>query len=104
MEKLFGTPERPKGEALQPVGRKIGDRIRHQLQTEAARPLTQRELKTVTDLLGNIRTRIPDWVFVCGVFQRGNMLPAAGLEHTYRRGRPAYRLGETIGLVDATDA
>ncbi len=103
MEKLFGTPERPKGEALQPVGRKIVDRIRHQLQTEAARSLTQRELKTVTDLLGNIRTRIPDWVFVSGVIQRGSMLLAAGLEHTYRRGRQHYRIVETIGMENATD-
>jgi CHAD domain-containing protein len=103
LEKLFGTPERPKGEALQPVGRKIVDRIRQQLQTEAARSLTQRELKTVTELLANMRTRIPDWVFVSGVIQRGSMLLAAGLEHTYRRGRQHYRIVETIGMENATD-
>ena len=103
LEKLFGTPERPKGEALQPVGRKIVDRIRHQLQAEAARSLTQRELKTVTELLANMRTRIPDWVFVSGVIRRGSMLLAAGLEHTYRRGRQHYRIVETIGMENATD-
>jgi CHAD domain-containing protein len=88
---------------LQPVGRKIVDRIRQQLQTEAARSLTQRELKTVTELLANMRTRIPDWVFVSGVIRRGSMLLAAGLEHTYRRGRQHYRIVETIGMENATD-
>jgi CHAD domain-containing protein len=103
LEKLFGAPERPKGEALQPVGKKIVDRIRQQLQSEAARPLTQRELKTVMELLSNLRSRIPDWVFVSGVIQRGSMLLAAGLEHTYRRGRQHYRIVETIGMENATD-
>jgi CHAD domain-containing protein len=103
LEKLFGTLERPKGEALQPVGKKIVDRIRQQLQSEAARSLTQRELKTVTELLSNLRSRIPDWVFVSGVIQRGSMLLAAGLEHTYRRGRQHYRIVETIGMENATD-
>ena len=103
MEKLFGTPERPKGEALQPVGRKIVDRIRQQLQSEAARLLTQRELKAVTEQLASMRTRVPDWVFVTGVIQRGSMLLAAGLEQTYRRGRQHYRIVETIGMENATD-
>ena len=103
LDKLFGPPERPKGEAMQPVGKKIIDRIRQQLQTEAARLLTQRELKTVMELLSNMRTRVPDWVFVTGVIQRGSMLLAAGLEHTYRRGRQHYRIVETIGMENATD-
>ncbi|HEX4201713.1 MAG TPA: CHAD domain-containing protein, partial [Chthoniobacterales bacterium] len=101
LEKLFGTPGHPKGEALHPAGRKIVDRIR--LQSEAVRSLTQRELKTVTDLLSNMRTRIPDWVFVTGVIQRGSMLLSAGLERTYRRGRQHYRIVETIGMENATD-
>src|SRR5258708_13428885 len=103
MEKLFGTPERPKGEGVQAVGRKIVGRIRRQLQAEADRSLKQRELKTGTELLANMRTRIPDWVFVSGVIQRGSMLLAAGLEHTYRRGRQHYRIVETIGMENATD-
>ena len=103
LEKLFGTPEHPKGEGLQPVGKKIVDQIRQQLQSEAARLLTQRELRAVTELLANMRTRIPDWVFVSGVIQRGSMLLAAGLEQTYRRGRQHYRIVETIGMENATD-
>jgi len=103
MEKLFGTKERPKGEALHPIGEQIVGRIRQQLHTEATRSLTQRELRTVTELLSNMRTRIPDWVFATGVIQRGSMLLAAGLEHTYRRGRQHYRIVETIGMENATD-
>jgi len=103
LEKLFGTQEHPKGEALQPVGGQIVDRIRQQLHTEATRSLTQRELKTVTEMLASMRTRIPDWVFATGVIQRSSMLLASGLEHTYRRGRQHYRIVETIGMVNATD-
>jgi CHAD domain-containing protein len=103
VEKLFGPPERPKGEALHPPGRKMIGRIRHQLQSEAVRSLTQRELKTVMELLSNMRTRISDWVFVSGVIQRGSTLLAAGLEYTYRRGRQHYRIVETIGIENATD-
>jgi CHAD domain-containing protein len=103
LEKLFGAPEHPKGEALQPIGGQIIDRIRQQLQTEAARSLTQRELKTVTEMLSSMRTRIPDWVFATGVIQRGSMLLASGLEHTYRRGRQHFRIVETIGMENATD-
>jgi CHAD domain-containing protein len=103
MEKLFGTLERPKGEALQPVGSKIVDRIRHQLQAEAAHLLSARELKVVTEQLASMRTRIPDWVFVTGIIQRGSTLLAAGLEQTYRRGRQHYRIVETIGMENATD-
>lgn len=102
LEKLFGTPGHPKG-ALHPAGRKIVDRIRQQLRSEAVRSLTQRELKTVTDLLSNMRTRIPDWVFVTGVIRRGSMVLSAGLERTYRRGRQHYRIVETIGMENATD-
>ena len=103
LEKLFGTRERPKGEALQPVNRKIIERIRGQLDAVAARSLTERELRTVTELLSDMRTRIPDWVFVTGVINRGSMLLAVGLEHTYRRGRQHYRIVETIGTENATD-
>src|SRR5580704_705336 len=103
LEKLFGPPERPKGEALLPAGRKIVERMRQQLQSEAVRSLTQRELKTVSELLSNMRTRVPDWVFVTGVIQRGSMLLSAGLERTYRRGRQHYRIVETIGMENATD-
>jgi CHAD domain-containing protein len=103
LEKLFGPREHPKGEALQPIGGQIVDRIRQQLQTEATRSLTHRELRTVTELLSSMRTRIPDWVFATGVIQRGSMLLAAGLERTYRRGRQHYRVVETIGMENATD-
>jgi CHAD domain-containing protein len=103
LEKLFGTQEHPKGEALHPIGAQIVVRIRQQLLSEAARSLTQRELRTVSELLSNMRTRIPDWVFATGVIQRGSMLLAAGLEHTYRRGRQHYRIVETIGMENATD-
>ena len=103
LQKLFGTQEHPKTEALQPIAGQIVDRIRQQLQTEAARSLTQRELKTVTEMLSSMRTRIPDWVFATGVIQRGSMLLATGLEHTYRRGRQQYRIVETIGMENATD-
>ena len=103
LEKLFGTREHPKGESSQPIGGQIVDRIRQQLQTEAARSLTQRELRTVTEMLSSMRTRIPDWVFATGVIQRGSMLLAAGLERTYRRGRQHYRIVETIGMENATD-
>jgi CHAD domain-containing protein len=103
LEKLFGPQERPKGEALQAIGGQLVSRIRQQLQTEAARSLTQRELKTVTEMLSSMRTRIPDWVFATGVIHRGSMLLAAGLEHTYRRGRQHYRIVETIGMENATD-
>lgn len=103
LEKLFGPLERRKGEASHPAGKKIVDRIRQQLQAEAVRSLTQRELKTVTELLSNMRTRVPDWVFVTGVVQRDSMLLSAGLEHTYRRGRQHYRIVETIGMENATD-
>jgi CHAD domain-containing protein len=103
LEKLFGTQDRPKGEALQPIGGQIVGRIRQQLQSEAARSLTQRELKTVMEMLSSMRTRIPDWVFATGVIHRGSMLLAAGLEHTYRRGRQHYRIVETIGIENATD-
>ncbi|MBV8212855.1 MAG: CHAD domain-containing protein [Verrucomicrobia bacterium] len=103
LEKLFGTQEHPKGDAAQPIGGQIVDRIRHQLQSEAVRSLTQRELRTVTEMLSSMRTRIPDWVFATGVIQRGSMLLAAGLEHTYRRGRQHYRIVETIGMENATD-
>jgi CHAD domain-containing protein len=103
LEKLFGPHGRPKGEALHPARRKIVDRIRQQLQSEALRSLTHRELKTVTELLSNMRIRIPDWVFVTGVIQRGSMLLSAGLERTYRRGRQHYRIVETIGMENATD-
>jgi CHAD domain-containing protein len=103
LEKLFGTRERPKGEALQPVNRKIIERMRGQLDTVAARSVTERELRTVTELLSDMRTRIPDWIFVSGVINRGSMLLAAGLEHTYRRGRQHYRIVETIGTENATD-
>ncbi|MBV8276817.1 MAG: CHAD domain-containing protein, partial [Verrucomicrobia bacterium] len=99
----FGTRERPKGEALHPIGGQLVGRIRQQLQTEAAHSLTQRELRTVTEMLSSMRTRIPDWVFATGVIQRGSMLLAAGLEHTYRRGRQHYRIVETIGMENATD-
>jgi len=95
--KLFGTRERPRGEALQPPGRKIVERLREELEAVAARSLTDRQLKTVTQLLGDMRTRIPDWVFVTGVIHRGSMLLAAGLEQTYRRGRRHFRIVETIG-------
>src|ERR1700748_1545544 len=47
LEKLFGTQEHPKGEALQPIGGQIIDRIRQQLQTEAARSLAPPEFRTV---------------------------------------------------------
>ncbi|HEY4814087.1 MAG TPA: CHAD domain-containing protein, partial [Chthoniobacterales bacterium] len=40
LEKLFGTQEQPKGEALPSAGRQIVDRLRRQIQTEAARSLT----------------------------------------------------------------
>ena len=103
LEKLFGAQEHPKAEALQPISGQIVDRIRQQLQTEAARSLAQRELKTVTEMLSSMRTRIPDWVFATGVIQRGSMLLATGLEHTYRRGRQHYRIVETIGMENATD-
>jgi CHAD domain-containing protein len=103
LEKLFGAQEHPKGEALQSIGGQIIVRIRQQLQAEAARSLTQRELKTVTEMLSSMRTRIPDWVFATGVIQRGSMILAAGLEHTYRRGRQHYRIVETIGMENATD-
>jgi CHAD domain-containing protein len=103
LEKLFGKQEHPKGEALQPVGGQIVDRIRQQLQAEAARSLTHRDLKAVTEMLSSMRTRIPEWVFATGVLQRGSMLLAAGLEHTYRRGRQHYRIVETIGMENATD-
>ncbi|MBV9877523.1 MAG: CHAD domain-containing protein [Verrucomicrobia bacterium] len=103
LEKLFGTQEHPKGEALHPVGAQIVGRIRQQLLSEAARSLTQRELRAVSELLSSMRTRIPDWVFATGVIQRGSMLLAAGLEHTYRRGRQHYRIVETIGMENATD-
>jgi CHAD domain-containing protein len=103
LEKLFGTQEHPKGEALHPAGAQIVGRIRQQLLSEAARSLTQRELRAVSELLSSMRTRIPDWVFATGVIQRGSMLLAAGLEHTYRRGRQHYRIVETIGMENATD-
>ncbi|MFZ0505291.1 MAG: CHAD domain-containing protein [Chthoniobacterales bacterium] len=103
LEKLFGTQEQPKGEALHPAGRQIIDRIRQQLQTESARSLTHRELKTVTEMLSSMRARIPEWVFATGVIQRGSMLLATGLERTYRRGRQHYRIVETIGMENATD-
>ncbi|MBV9733603.1 MAG: CHAD domain-containing protein [Verrucomicrobia bacterium] len=103
LEKLFGTQEHPKGEALHPIGAQIVGRIRQQLLSEAARSLTQRELRAVSELLSSMRTRIPDWVFATGVIQRGSMLLAAGLEHTYRRGRQHYRIVETIGMENATD-
>jgi CHAD domain-containing protein len=103
LEKLFGTQEQPKGEALQAAGRQIIERIRQQLQTEAARSLTQRELKRVTEMLSSMRARIPEWVFATGVIQRGSTLLAAGLERTYRRGRQHYRIVETIGMENATD-
>src|SRR5246127_615913 len=103
LEKHFGTQEHPKGEALHPVGGQIVGRIRQQLQSEAARSLTHRELRTVSEMLSSMRTRIPDWVFATGVIQRGSMLLAAGLEHTYRRGRQHYRIVETIGMENATD-
>jgi len=103
LEKLFGTQEHPKGEALHPIGAQIIGRIRQQLQSEAARSLTHRELRTVSEMLSSMRTRIPDWVFATGVIQRGSMLLAAGLEHTYRRGRQHYRIVETIGMENATD-
>lgn len=103
LEKLFGTQEQPKGEALHPAGRQIIDRIRQQLQTESARSLTHRELKTLTEMLSSMRARIPEWVFATGVIQRGSMLLATGLERTYRRGRQHYRIVETIGMENATD-
>jgi CHAD domain-containing protein len=103
VEKLFGTQAQPKGEASQPASRQIIDRMRQQLQTEAARSLSQRELRTVAEMLSSMRARIPDWVFATGVIQRGSMLLATGLEHTYRRGRQHYRIVETIGMENATD-
>jgi CHAD domain-containing protein len=103
LEKLFGTQEKPKGEALQPASRQIIERIRQQLQTEAARSLTQRQLKTVAEMLSGMRSRIPEWVFATGVIQRGSMLLATGLERTYRRGRQHFRIVETIGMENATD-
>lgn len=103
LEKLFGTQEQPKGEALHSIGAQIVGRIRQQLLSEAARSLTQRELRAVSELLSSMRTRIPDWVFATGVIQRGSMLLAPGLEHTYRRGRQHYRIVETIGMENATD-
>src|SRR5260370_4326554 len=54
-------------------------------------------------MLANMRIRITDWIFVSGVIQRGSMLLASGLEHTYRRGRQHYRIVETIGMENATD-
>jgi CHAD domain-containing protein len=103
LEKLFGPQEHPKGEALHPIGAQIVGRIRQQLLSEAARSLTQRELRAVSELLSSMRTRIPDWVFATGVIQRESMLLASGLEHTYRRGRQHYRIVETIGMENATD-
>jgi CHAD domain-containing protein len=103
LEKIFGTQEQPKGEALQPASRQIIERIRQELLTEAARSLTQRELKTVTELLSSMRARIPEWAFATGVIQRGSMLLATGLERTYRRGRQHYRIVDTIGMENATD-
>ncbi|HXM03407.1 MAG TPA: CHAD domain-containing protein [Chthoniobacterales bacterium] len=103
LEKLFGPQKQPKGEALQPAGRQIVDRLRQQIQTEAARSLTQRDLRTVAEMLSSMRTRIPDWVFATGVIQRGSMLLAAGLERTYRLGRQHYRIVDTIGMENATD-
>jgi CHAD domain-containing protein len=103
LEKLFGTEAQPKGEASQSASRQIIDRMRRQLQTEVARSLTPRELRTVAEMLTSMRARIPDWVFATGVIQRGSMLLATGLEHTYRRGRQHYRIVETIGIENATD-
>jgi CHAD domain-containing protein len=103
LEKLFGTQERPKGEALHPIGGQIVGRIRQLLQAEAVRSLTHRELRAVSEMLSSMRTRIPDWVFATGVIQRGSMLLATGLEHTYRRGRQHHRIVETIGMENATD-
>ena len=103
LDKLFGTRERPKGEGAQPATRSIIERIRDQLDAVSARALTDRELKTVTQLLSDMKTRIPEWVFVSRVIQRGSMLLAAGLEQTYRRGRQHFRIVETIGTENATD-
>jgi CHAD domain-containing protein len=103
LEKLFGTHEQPKGEALQPASRQIIERIRQELQTAAARSLTPRNLKTVGELLSSMRSRIPGWAFATDVVQRGSMLLATGLEQTYRRGRQHCRIVETIGMENATD-
>jgi CHAD domain-containing protein len=103
LEKLFGTQAQPKKEASQPANRHIIDRMRQQLQTETTRSLSQRELRTVAEMLSGMRARIPDWVFATRVVQRGSMLLATGLEHTYRRGRQHYRIVETIGMENATD-
>jgi len=66
------------------------------------RSLTTARTEDVSELLSNMRTRIPDWLF-CeqGVIQRGSMLLSAGLERTYRRGRQHYRIVETIGMENA---
>jgi len=105
LSRLYGSPSKPKGEAARPVGRRVVERIRQELEADANGSLSRDELNGVAALLSEVRGRIDNWAFIKGLngSLRGSVFVETGLQHTYRRGRQRLKIIETIGIENATD-
>jgi CHAD domain-containing protein len=105
LAKLYGTPQKPKGEAARLAGRTVIERIRQDLEADAHRSLSNRDLQKVAAWLSEVRARTETWDIRNGSNGTAGeyMFVGAGLEHTYRRGRQQVKIVETIGIENATD-
>jgi CHAD domain-containing protein len=105
LTKLYGTPEKPKGEAARPPGRSVIQRIRQELQADAHRSLSNSDLHKVATWLSEVRDRTETWDIRNGSNGAAEeyMFVGTGLEHTYRRGRQQVKIVDTIGIENATD-
>jgi CHAD domain-containing protein len=102
---LYGTPQKPKGEAARPAGRAVIERIRQDFEADAHRSLSNSDLQKVAAWLSEVRARTETWDIRNGSNGTAGeyMFVGPGLEHTYRRGRQQLKIVETIGIENATD-
>jgi CHAD domain-containing protein len=105
LAKLYGTPERPKGQAARSAGRTVIQRIRQGLEADAHRSLSNSDLHKVAAWLSEVRGRTETWDIRNGTNGAAEeyMFVGTGLEHTYRRGRQQVKIVDTIGIENATD-
>ncbi|MBV8815068.1 MAG: CHAD domain-containing protein [Verrucomicrobia bacterium] len=105
LAKLYGTPEKPKGQAARSAGRTVIQRIRQELEADAHRSLSNSDLHKIATWLSDVRARTETWDIRNGTNGAAEeyMFVGAGLEHTYRRGRQQVKIVDTIGIENATD-